>query len=369
MHAAEHDRDVSAALAERVREAAAHGEPLCIVGGGSKSFYGEPRAAAPLHVAAHRGVVSYEPSELVITARCGTPLTEIERLLAEHGQMLPSEPPHFASTQGEAPAEMARVTPVGATVGGMVAAGLSGPRRPWAGAVRDHVLGVKMINGKGEVLGFGGRVMKNVAGYDVSRLMAGSLGTLGVLLEVSLKVLPRPEREITLAFELDEAAARSHLSAWGRIALPISATLHQGGLLRVRLSGGERALEAACAALGGERTEFDWNAVREQRLDFFRAHETLWRFALPPATKLDVGAPLLSEWGGAQRWVCAPLSAQIARHAARTADGHATLFRGSLPGVPRFTPPPEALLSVHRRIKAAFDPHGIFNAGRMYPEP
>ncbi len=364
--------DLSAQLQARVREAAAHNEALCIRGGGSKAFFGRACDAPALDVSGHRGIVNYEPSELVITARAGTPLAEIETLFARHGQMLPCEPPHFIISPlpqaGEACPERSRRGPGvrAATVGGMVAAGLSGPRRPWGGAVRDLVLGVKLINGRGEVLTFGGQVMKNVAGYDISRLMAGSLGTLGVLLEISLKLLPRPEREITLAFEFDAASAQTRLNAWGRLALPISATLHEGGVLRLRLSGGEAALRSARETLGGDVVEFDWRDVREQRLDFFRAHETLWRFALPPAARLDVDAPLLSEWAGAQRWVCAPLSAEQAQRVAARAGGHATLFRG-VSNTP-FTPLPAPLLALHQRIKAAFDPHGIFNPGRMYPQ-
>jgi glycolate oxidase FAD binding subunit len=402
--------DLSTDLQSRVAEAFAQRAPLCIRGGGSKTFLGGACTARSLELSGHRGVLNYEPSELVVTARAGTPLAEIETLLAQHGQMLPCEPPHFSSPppRGEGSGERA------ATLGGMVASGLSGPRRPWAGAVRDGVLGVKLINDKGESLTFGGQVMKNVAGYDVSRLMAGSLGTLGVLLEVSLKVLPRPENEITLAFELDADNAQQRLNAWGRAALPISATLHESNTLRLRLSGGEAALQSARATLGGEVVEFDWREVREQRLAFFHAQPMLWRFSVPPASRLELDVPLLTEWGGAQRWACAPLDAGMARRAAARAGGHATLFRGKAPfnvnvapatresplalgergrgrgnghgdrafmirggatampvrgesNLP-FTPLAAPLLALHQRIKAAFDPHGIFNPGRMYPE-
>jgi glycolate oxidase FAD binding subunit len=355
--------DRAGELQSHVSEAFAQRTSLCIRGGGSKTFYGHACDASLLEVGGHRGVLNYEPSELVITARAGTPLAEIETLLAQHGQMLPCEPPHFSSPlpqAGEGPGERA------ATLGGMVAAGLSGPRRPWGGAVRDLVLGVKLINGKGDVLGFGGQVMKNVAGYDVSRLMAGSLGTLAVLLEVSLKLLPRPEQELTLAFECDADAAQERLNTWGRLALPVSATLHETDTLRLRLSGGEAALRSACETLGGEVAGFDWQDVREQRLAFFHSHPTLWRFSVPPAARLDIDAPVLSEWGGAQRWVCAPLAPEQARRAATAAAGHATCFRGAAEQA--FTPLPAPLMTLTRRVKAAFDPHGIFNPGRLYPD-
>jgi glycolate oxidase FAD binding subunit len=189
-----------------------------------------PAPAKPLDVSGHRGIVAYEPTELVITARAGTPLAEIEALLAANNQMLPFEPPHFSEQT---------------TLGGMVAAGLSGPRRPWGGSVRDAVLGVKLLNGRGEVLRLGGQVMKNVAGYDVSRLMVGAMGTLGVLLEVSVKVLPRPACERTLVF--DSTTKPPRLSE-----MPISASLELDGRLYLRLSASSRCVEMAADSLGGE---------------------------------------------------------------------------------------------------------------------
>jgi glycolate oxidase FAD binding subunit len=261
--------DLEAYLQERVRLALAARTPLCIQGGGSKAFYGRHCDAEPLQVAAHSGVISYEPSELVLTARAGTRLAELEALLAENRQLFPFEPPFFSPA---------------ATLGGMVAAGLSGPRRPWWGSVRDAVLGVKLLNGQGEILRFGGQVMKNVAGYDLSRLMAGALGTLGLLLEVSVKVLPRPATERTLAFELDAPGAANKVLEWGRQPWPLSATLYHQGRLHVRLCGGEQGVAAALEALGGEESDNAiWKETREQTLPFFQTEAPLWRISLPPA--------------------------------------------------------------------------------------
>ncbi len=353
-------------LIERVRQAIAEGTPLRIQGGGSKAFYGRRCDGVVLDVGAHRGVIAYEPAELVITARAGTPLAEIESLLADNGQMLPFEPPHFSSAPqaGEEPAE--RV----ATLGGMVAAGLSGPRRPWCGAVRDAVLGVKLLNGRSEVLRLGGQVMKNVAGYDLSRLMAGALGTLGVLLEVSLKVLPRPAEEVTLAFELDAERAAARLTEWGRQPLPLSATLIHAGRLHLRLSGSGQGVRAARQALGGEEGDAAiWQGVREHTLDFFRATRPLWRISLPPAAPaLNLPGEQLSEWGGALRWLASDLATDVLRRRVTALGGHATLFRHHDGRGEVFQPLAPALFALHRRIKQALDPHGLFNPGRMYAE-
>jgi glycolate oxidase FAD binding subunit len=353
--------DLSAPLQDQVRAALARKTPLAIRAGGSKAFYGRRSEGAPLHVSGHAGIVHYAPTELVITARCGTPLAELEAVLAQHGQMLPFEPPHF----GPGGAEGGRQ----ASVGGMVAAGLSGPRRPWAGAVRDAVLGVKILTGRGEILAFGGQVMKNVAGYDVSRLMAGSLGSLGVILEVSLKVLPRPVREITLVQEADTATALARLTAWQGQAWPLSATLHDGRRLWLRLSGSQAGVQAARRALGGEELAdmSIWTQVREQTLPFFATELALWRLSVPPATPpLDLPGTWLTEWGGAQRWLVTDAPAAHIRAAAATAGGHATLFRGHAGRGEVFQPLPAPLMALHKRLKAAFDPAGILNPGVLY---
>lgn len=352
------DQDLTQAIQAQVREAIEHQTPLAIRGGGTKDFYGPVcRAEALLDVTGHRGVVAYEPTELVITARAGTRLEEVERLLAEAGQELPFEPPGF----GE-----------GATIGGVVASGLSGPRRPYAGAVRDAVLGVKVINGKGQVLEFGGRVMKNVAGYDLSRLAAGSMGTLAVLLEVSIKVRPRSEGELTLSQPLDAPEALAHMIAWGRQPLPITATCHAGDTLYVRLCGGEQSLAGARKTLGGtplaDSPAF-WLAVKEQRLPFFQDPRPLWRLSVPPATApMQLSGDWFLEWGGAQRWLTSDAAPDAVRGAARSAGGHATLFRGGDRSGDMFSPLEPGLMRLHRLLKRSLDPHGLFNPGRLYRE-
>jgi glycolate oxidase FAD binding subunit len=354
-------------FAESVRAASGRNAPLRLRGGGTKDFYGQALEGEVLDTGGYSGIVAYEPSELVITARCGMKLAEAEAAMRERGQMLAFEPPHFAQFGSG-----------GATLGGMVAAGLCGPRRQAAGALRDFVLGVKIMDGRGEVLSFGGQVMKNVAGYDVSRLIAGSLGTLGIILEVSLKALPLPMAEATLKLELPEDKAIETLNKWGGKPLPISASAWIGGELGVRLSGAAAAVAAARKKIGGElvdaaQGERFWAGIREQTDPFFRsAIETaapLWRISVPSATpplKLP-GEPLI-EWGGALRWLCSHADARTVREAAKRAGGHATLFRGGDKSVGVFQPLSPALMKIHKELKREFDPHGIFNRGRMYPD-
>ena len=348
--------DFIASLCDRVSAASARGEKLRIRGAGTKDFYGGPIAGEPVvEMSPYSGIVAYEPKELVLSVRAGTPLTQIEAALAQERQMLAFEPPHFAD---------------GATIGGTVAAGLSGPRRAFSGAVRDFVLGTRIVNGKGEDLSFGGRVIKNVAGYDVSRLMSGALGTLGVITEISFKVLPRPPAETTLLFELDETSAIAQCNRWSAQPLPLSATAWESGALRVRLSGAESAVRAAMQRMGGEDIgpcASYWTDLREHRLDFFTGDAALWRMSVAQtAEPFDVGAPQLIEWGGGLRWVRGDVDALTVRTAAERAGGHATLFRGGDKSVGVFHPLKPALLKIHRRLKAAFDPAGIFNAGRFY---
>ena len=349
------------AVIGKVRQAAARARPLRIRGGGSKDFYGQRLHGELLDVRPLAGVVDYEPSELVVTVRAGTRLRELQALLAERGQCLPFEPPQFG---------------VGSTIGGAVAAGLSGPARASVGSLRDYVLGVQIVNGKGELLTFGGQVMKNVAGYDVSRLMAGSLGTLGVIVQVSLKVLPVPPAEATLLFDLSETSARQQLNRWGGQPLPLNASCWADGHLAVRLRGAQAAVAAAARSMGGqalapERAERQWPALRDQALPFFRLApgEALWRASVPDtATPLNLG-PTLVEWHGAQRWFKAtPADATHVREAAARAGGHATLFRGGDGSVPVFTPLAPALAQIHARLKHEFDPAGIFGPGRLYDE-
>ena len=347
---------------QRIRASAASKNPFRLRGGGSKDFYGQTLEGEVFDTRAYAGIVAYEPSELVITACCGAKLTEIESAMSEHRQMLAFEPPHFAQFGS------------GATLGGMIAAGLSGPRRQAAGALRDFVLGVKIMDGRGEVLAFGGRVMKNVAGYDVSRLMAGALGTLGIILEVSLKALPLPAAEATLRLELPEDKAIETLNKWGGRPLPISASAWTGGELGVRLSGAAAAVAAAQKKIGGElvdaaQGERFWAGIREQTDPFFRNGAPLWRISLPPtAPPLKLPGEPLIEWGGALRWLCSRADARTVRDAAKRAGGHATLFRGGDKSVGVFQPLAPALMKIHKELKREFDPQGIFNRGRMYPD-
>lgn len=343
--------------AETIRAAADAKRPLNICGGGSKSFYGNAPAGEELNVTGHRGIISYEPTELVITARAGTPLAEIESAMRDQGQMLGFEPPHFGG---------------GATIGGCIAAGLSGPRRPYAGSVRDFVLGLRMLDGRGTDLTFGGQVMKNVAGYDVSRLVTGSLGTLGVILEVSLKALPLPPAELTLSCEQSRTEAIALMNAWAGQPLPITGTCHVQKRLFVRLAGAEPAVRAAAKKIGGEEVdnaaEF-WRNLRDQHDVFFTGIRPTWRISLQStAPELDLSGPQLVEWGGALRWLKSDDDAVSIRKAVRKADGHATLFRRGNPDIGAFHPLPETLMQLHRRVKQAMDPAGILNPGRMYRE-
>jgi glycolate oxidase FAD binding subunit len=308
-----------------------------------------------LETAGHRGIVNYEPVELVITARAGTPLRELEQALAENNQMLPFEPPRFTD---------------GTTLGGTVAAGLSGPRRMASGAARDFVLGCRIINGQGEVLRFGGEVMKNVAGYDVSRLMAGACGTLGILLEISLKVLPRPEQEATIIFESNAEAAVLQANVWAGRPLPITATCYHDGRHYVRLSGAAKAVSAAAAHLGGDehvQATGLWTDLRDHKYEFFADTQELWRVSVPPATgPLSSDGEWLYEWGGAQRWLKNSASPEQIRTAAARAGGHATMFRTTKRDGDVFHPLAPKVMSLHQALKHAFDPEGIFNVGRMY---
>lgn len=342
-------------LQERIREAAQRRSPLRLRGGGTKDFYGNALRGEVLDTRGYAGIVAYEPTELVVTARCGTPLAELEGLLAKNRQCLPFEPPHFGA---------------GATLGGCVAAGLSGPRRASAGALRDFVLGVKLVDGRGQALGFGGQVMKNVAGYDVSRLVAGSLGTLGLIAEVSLKVAPTPPEEATLRLEAPQARALELMNRWAGQPLPISATAWHDGELTVRLSGSATAGRAAAAALGGEATDGAfWRGVREQTDAFFGGEEPLWRLSVAPTSPpLELDGRQLFEWNGALRWLKSGMPAAAVRDAARRAGGHATLFRAADKAAGCFAPLEPVLERLHRQLKAAFDPAGIFNPGRLLQE-
>ena len=339
----------------RVREASAERMPLAIRGGGTKDFLGEDLIGERLELGGHTGVIDYDPSELVVTVRAGTPLAELETLLAAAGQMLPFEPPHFAGP---------------ATIGGAVAAGLAGPRRASVGGVRDFVLGATLVSGGGEVLRFGGRVMKNVAGFDVARLLCGSLGILGPITELSIKVLPRPAVERTLEYELEAPAAIAAFNRAARQPLPVSATSWFDGTARIRLAGVAAAVESAQAALGGQFVAAAeaarwWDDVRHHRLPFLATRAPLWRVVVPAtAAPLPVPGTMLVEWAGALRWLRTVADDAAVRAAARAAGGSASLWYGAQ-GSRMFDDLPPAALAIHRRLKASFDPGGIFNRGRL----
>lgn len=352
-------------LVEQVLEARNEGRRLEIRGGGTKRFYGGAPRGDLLDLRPLAGVRSYEPTELVVTVRAGEPLARLEALLADRGQHLAFEPPRFAP---------------GGTVGGMVAAGLSGPGRIAAGALRDHVLGVRLLNGRGECLSFGGQMIKNVAGYDVSRLMAGSLGVLGVLLEVSLKVLPRPPASVTISLDCaTQADALRRLAAWASQPLSIGATAWHDGHLRVRLDGAAAAVRAARAALGGdelhERAAASWwTSVRDQLHPFFDLDPSaqlrgvrLWRLSVPRGVPpLELSGESFVEWGGALRWLRSREPIACVRQAAARVGGHATLMRGDGREAGPFSPLSPALLQLHHRLKQAFDPERLFNPGRLH---
>ncbi len=351
--------EVLSDFAKTIRAAGEARRPLRIRAGGTKDFYGQAMVGDILDPRAYTGIVEYDPSELVITARCGTPLADLDHAMHERGQMLAFEPPHLGQ---------------GATVGGMVAAGLSGPRRQAAGSVRDFVLGARVMDGHGNPLTFGGQVMKNVAGYDVSRVMAGAFGTLGLILEVSLKALPLPVAEATLRFELPEERTLELLNQWAARPLPISACAWRAGDLGVRLSGARAAVEAARVRLGGElidpaqATQF-WTGIREQSDPFFATDLPVWRLSVrSTAAALRIPGDQLIEWGGALRWCATSADARTVRDRAMQAGGHATLFRNGDKSVGVFTPLDPVIAAIHRNLKAVFDPHGIFNRGRIYSD-
>ena len=342
-------------LCEQIALAGAQQKKLRITGGNSKSGFRQDHTGDPLSILDHNGIIEYEPSELVLTARAGTSLKTIEQTLSEQQQMLAFEPPHFSDS---------------ATLGGTIACGLSGPRRPYAGAARDFVLGTNIINGNGQALSFGGRVMKNVAGYDLSRLMVGAMGTLGVITEVSLKVLPKPAQEITFQFDFDVQTAITQCNTWARDALPVTATCIQDGKLFLRLSGSDEAVQSAQQKIGGERLSDEnfWISLREQTHAYFNSKDYLWRLSVAPATApLPLEGDWLIEWGGGQRWLKTGLDEQTVRSVTRQAGGHATLFDKTT-GRRYLQKLDDALLLLQKRLKQSLDPENILNPGALYPE-
>lgn len=344
------NKDILEDLQQQIREASANAAPLNICGGGSKAFYGNESEGEALNVASHSGVIDYDPAELVITLRGGCRLKDVEALLAKEGQMLGFEPPHFSDH---------------ATIGGTVASGLAGPRRVFSGGIRDFILGAKVLDGRGEVLNFGGRVIKNVAGFDVSRLMVGAMGTLGVLLEVSLRVMPRFETEKTLGF--DHQSAEEHIRWINELCgqpLPLSASMWHQGRSLVRLSGSEQGVSSASRLLGGDSEKEPWDALREQSYAFFENHDQLNRISLPPTTGFSLQQEQLIEWAGAQRWI-GECDVERLRERLTPKLGSLCRFRCQQ-RESVFQSPGEATMVLHRNLKSRFDPARVFNRDRLY---
>ena len=348
--------DLSTDIQKKIEHAFDNDQVLNICGHGSKSFYGRQVDAKlePLNIKEHTGIISYQPSELVITARSGTAITDIEAELAKHNQILDFEPPRFNN---------------GGSLGGMVACGLSGPARPFAGSVRDAVLGISCLNGKAEKLVYGGQVMKNVAGYDIPRLMTGSMGTLGVLLDVSLKVMPKPEKEITLVLEKDPEQAMQTGLKLGSKTLAISGSCHFENNLYIRLSGNSAAVKHAKSVIGGDESETTnrfWQQLRDHQHEFFNNSLPLWRLSLAPATMpLKLSGDILMDWAGAQRWIKTDEPADVIRQLCESHGGHATLFNPGSNDIEAFHPLAPGIAKLHQQLKHAFDPAGILNPNRM----
>lgn len=353
------DNDKSSELKEQVAAALKQQQPLALIGSGSKAFYGNASESTfqELHLKHHTGIIAYQANEAFISARAGTPIHVIETLLANNGQMLAFEPPRFSADS---------------TIGGIVAAGLSGPARTWRGSVRDHILGCTILTGYSKINRFGGQTMNNVAGYDIARLMAGSMGTLGVLLDITLKVVPRPANERTITLEMPSTEAYDLLTALNRSTAPLSASCYFDGCLYLRLSGEPRHVLTAHHKIGGDPlTEGDefWTALRDQTHEFFQQYDRpLWRMSFPPNTQMvsNLEGNSLIEWGGSQRWIYTNIPVNLIRSIATKGQGHATLYRGRLPGVGTFHPLEPAMAKVQRKLKQAMDPQGIFNPSRLY---
>lgn len=347
--------DLSQTLREQILNARQQQHAVSIRGNNTKAFLGSPCAAQTIDISAHNGILYYEPTELVLTARAGTLLSDIKQCLDAHQQMLAFEPPTFSDQ---------------ATLGGTIACNLSGPRRPYAGAARDFVLGCRIINGQGQILKFGGEVIKNVAGYDVSRLMTGAMGTLGILLDISIKIVPQPAHELTIKLEVDKGKAIQLMSLWAQQPMPVSASCHDGSHLYFRLSGSASAIKSAHNKMGGDLVDNGddfWYRVREHKHAFFDTTKPLWRLSLPSNTPLlGMDDKNFIDWGGAQRWLVSSMEAEKIRAITAKAGGHASLYRHQNSGIETFHPLPEPLLLIQKRIKQAFDPDRLFNPGRMY---
>lgn len=347
--------DISAQLIEQVKQAANDNTALQIIGGGSKDFMGRTPTGTPISIKAHSGIISYEPVELVLTARAGTPLSQIKDALSEHQQMMAFEPPLFDDK---------------ATLGGTLACHLSGPARPWSGSIRDHVLGIRLINGNGEHLRFGGQVMKNVAGYDVSRMQAGAMGTLGIISEVSLKIMPKPAASLTVVQNLSAEQAIETMNRLSGQPKPLTGACWLNNRLYLRLAGAKSAVETTAREVQGsilDNSDSFWEQLREHRLDFFADDAPLWRFSVKSSAEHVMPSEnWLIDWGGAQRWLKGDFNKVELEAIAENMGGQVSLYRGGNRDSEVFHTQPEALKLIHRRLKHAFDPNAIFNPGRLY---
>ena len=346
-------------LQQQVEEANETAQPLSIQGGGSKSFYGRELSGKPLHTSIHSGIVDYSPTELVLTAKAGTPLKEIQDLLSENGQMLGFEPPSFTNS---------------ATLGGVIATGLAGPIRPFSGSVRDFVLGMKLITGKGEIMRFGGQVIKNVAGFDISRLMVGALGVLGVILEVSLKVIPRPAKQVTIRISQPDAnQAILFMNELCSQPYPISAVSWFEENIRIRLAGTKAGVQNAHDMITGEidpNGEQYWQELKEHQLPFFKTDQPILRVSVPQAAPLfqdeDTKEGQLIDWAGGLRWFRRELLDPHFVESVKSYGGHVTQFRNGDRDEDVFEPLSIELMKIHQNLKNAFDPERILNPGRLY---
>jgi len=332
-------------------------EPVAVVGGNTKNFLGGRLIDEPVSMRDHSGVINYEPTELVVTAKSGTPLNEIEACLKDAQQMLPFEPPRLGEES---------------TIGGVMASGLSGPRRMHLGSARDCVLGVRLINGLGQHLKFGGEVMKNVAGYDLSRLSVGALGTLGILTEVSIKVLPIPEKEQTQTIECSQAEALNILVRLGRKPYPISAAAWIDGVLSIRLSGASSGVESAAVAIGGEtdaNADKFWLSLRDMTHDALNIEgKWLWRLSVAPTTPTDIVDAISFDWAGGQRWIRTDPNDYSPFEVASNVGGHATCYAKDRLSGTGMQPLEPGILRLNQRVKEAMDPHGLINRGRLLEE-
>lgn len=342
-------------IKEQIANAIEEKAALQIIGGNSKAFLGRTSTGTALNMADYQGIISYEPTELYITVKAGTLLSEVKAVLAEQGQMLAFEPPEVNEKT---------------TMGGVVATGLSGPRRPYAGSVRDFVLGIRCINGLAKEMSFGGQVMKNVAGYDLSRLLTGSFGTLAVILEITFKVLPLPEFELSASKAMQKHDALQLMSTLSGQSLPISAAAYYDGKIYIRYSGNEKVIRDNLKKNqfeADEKNKTFWKELRKFKSPIFNSAKPIWRLSLPSASNFETADDnYLIDWGGAQYWLASDRPANELFTLAKRQGGSAFLFRGGDRTGDIFQALPDELFKLQKNLKQAFDPHRVLNPNKMY---